>query len=250
MGRSVLGFLLYPVHAFLVDGTLVDTGTNRADKEFLSALKGRTITKIVNTHHHEDHIGNNRDIQDMFGIPIYAHMAALPYLENPRLNDLRLYQRIVWDWPKKSKGTAIGESIDAGHCHFRIIQTPGHTEDHICLYEPDKKWLFTGDLFCGTNYLQILETLKTLSQLEIKTIFCNLKGAVENGREALLKKISKMEQLRDRVINLRDKGLPPEKIRKKILGKEGAWNLITRGHYSKQNTIDSIFYGMRPDQIT
>jgi hypothetical protein len=95
-----------------------------------------------------------------------------------------------------------------------------------------------------------LETLKTLSQLEIKTIFCNLKGAVENGREALLKKISKMEQLRDRVINLRDKGLPPKKIRKKILGKEGIWNLITGGHYSKQNTIDSIFYGMRPDQIT
>lgn len=258
MGRSPLGFLLYPVHAFLVGDTLIDTGTNRVDKKFLSALKGRTIAKIVNTHHHEDHIGNNRDIQDLFGIPVYAHLAALPYLENPRLNDLRLYQRIVWDWPKKSKGTAIGESIDAGNYHFKIINSPGHTEDHICLYEPDKKWLFTGDLFCGTNfiylrrdenYLQIMETLKTLSQLEIKTVFCNLKGAVENGREALLKKISKMEKLRDRVINLREKGLPPEKIRKKILGKEDAWNLVTGGHYSKQNTIDSIFFGKRPDRI-
>jgi len=48
---------------------------------------------------------------------------------------------------------------------------------------------------------------------------------------------------------LREKGLPPEKIRKKILGKEDAWNLVTGGHYSKQNTIDSIFYGMRPDRI-
>jgi hypothetical protein len=88
-----------------------------------------------------------------------------------------------------------------------------------------------------------------LSQLEIKTVFCNLKGVVENGAEALLKKISKMEKLRDGVINLREKGLPSEKIRKKILGKEDAWNLITGGHYSKQNTIDSIFYGMRPDRI-
>ncbi|HMD13521.1 MAG TPA: hypothetical protein VKI62_02755, partial [Bacteroidota bacterium] len=81
------------------------------------------------------------------------------------------------------------------------------------------------------------------------TVFCNLKGAVENGREALLKKISKMEQLRDRVINLREKGLQPKSIRREIMGDEGAWNLITGGHYSKQNTIDSIFYGMRPDRI-
>jgi len=258
MGRSPMGFLLYPVYAFLAGDTLIDTGTNRAEKEFLSALKGRTIAKIVNTHHHEDHIGNNSDIQDLFGIPVYAHVKALPYLENPRLNDLRMYQRIVWDWPKKSKGTAIGDGIDAGNYHFRVIQAPGHTEDHICLYEPDKKWLFTGDLFCGTNfiylrrdenYLEILETLKKLSQLAIKTVFCNLKGAVENGREALLKKISKMEGLRDRVINLREKGLRPKSIRQKIMGSEGAWDLITGGHYSKQNTIDSIFYGTRPDQI-
>lgn len=110
MGWSPLGFLLYPVYAFLVGDTLIDTGTNRVDKEFLSALKGRAITKIVNTHHHEDHIGNNGDIQKLFGIPIYAHSSALPYLENPRLNDLRLYQRIVWDWPKKSKGTVIEPS--------------------------------------------------------------------------------------------------------------------------------------------
>ena len=258
MGRSPLGFLLYPVYAFLVGDTLIDTGTNRAGIQFLSALKGRTITKIVNTHHHEDHIGNNADIQELFRIPIYAHSSALPYLENPRLNDLRLYQRIVWDWPGSSKGTVIGKSIDAGNYHFEIINSPGHTDDHICLYEPDKKWLFTGDLFCGTNfmylrqdenYLEILETLKTLSQLEIKTVFCNLKGVVENGREALLKKISRMDHLSDSVMTLREKGLPPEKIREKILGKEDAWNLITGGHYSKQNTIDSIFYGKRPDRI-
>ena len=214
MGRSPLGFLLYPVYAFLVGDTLIDTGTNRADKEFLSSLKGqKRLTKIINTHHHEDHIGNNGDVQELFGIPVYAHKLALPYLENPHLNKLRFYQRIVWDWPKASKGEAVGSSINAGNYHFEVINSPGHTDDHICLYEPDKKWLFTGDLFCGTtfiylrqdeNYLQILETLKKLSRLEIKTLFCCLKGVVENGREALLKKIEKMERLRDNVLQLRD----------------------------------------------
>jgi len=258
MGRSEFGFLLYPVYAFLAGDMLIDTGTNRSGIKFLSSLKGKTVRKIVNTHHHEDHIGNNADVQELFGIPIYAHSSALPYLENPRLNNLRLYQRIVWDWPKKSKATAIGESIDADNYHFEIINSPGHTDDHICLYEPDKKWLFTGDLFCGTNFiylrqdedfLKILETLKKLSLLEITTVFCNLKGVVENGGEALQKKISRMEQLRDSVVNLRDKGMSPEKIRGKILGKEDSWNLITGGHYSKQNTIDSIVFEKRPDRI-
>ena len=257
MGRSPLGFLLYPVHAFLVGDMLIDTGTNRVDKQFLSALTGRVINKIVNTHHHEDHTGNNGDIQERFKIPIYAHPSALPYLKNPLLNVLRLYQRIVWDSPKASKGTAIGAGIDAGNFHFEVINSPGHTDDHICLYEPDKKWLFSGDLFCGTtfiylrrdeNYLQILETIKSLSRLEIETIFCNLKGAVENGNEALLRKIKKMEQLRDQVLKLREKGLSPQSIRQEVLGKEDARNLITGGHYSKQNTIDSILSGKRPDQ--
>lgn len=258
MGRSPMGFLLYPVYAFLVGDTLIDTGTNRAGIEFLPALKNRTIAKIINTHHHEDHIGNNADIQERFAIPIYAHALALPYLENPRLNKLRFYQRIVWDWPRPSKGDALGSGIRAGNYRFEIIHSPGHTDDHICLYEPDKKWLFTGDLFCGTtfiylrrdeNYLQILETIKKLSGVEIEIIFCNLKGVVKNGREALLKKIKKMETLRDDVLKLQEKGLPPKEIRQKVLGDEDSWNLITGGHYSKQNTIDSILSGKRPDQI-
>ena len=258
MGRSPLGFLLYPVYAFLIGDTLIDTGTNRAGREFLPALKNRKITQIVNTHHHEDHIGNNADIQEMFDIPIYAHPSALPYLDNPRLNSLRLYQRVVWDWPKPSKGLAIGSTVRAGAYNLEVIHAPGHTDDHICLYERDKKWLFTGDLFCGTafiylrqdeNFLQILDTLKKLSLLETDTLFCNLKGVVKNGREALLKKIARMEQLRDDVLHLKEKGLPLDKIRQKVLGNEGAMGFITVGHYSKQNTIDSIVSGKRPDQI-
>ncbi|HNY50095.1 MAG TPA: MBL fold metallo-hydrolase [Smithella sp.] len=258
MGRSPLGFLLYPVYAFLIGDTLIDTGTNRASREFLSVLKNRKITQIVNTHHHEDHIGNNAAIQEMFGIPVYAHPSALPCLDNPRLNNLRFYQRVVWDRPRPSKGQAIGSTVHAGIYHLEVIHAPGHTDDHICLYEPEQKWLFTGDLFCGTafiylrqdeNYLQILDTLKKLSTLETDTLFCNLKGMVKNGREALLKKIARMEQLRDDVLHLKEKGLPPDEIRQKVLGQEGAMGFITRGHYSKQNTIDSILSGKRPDQI-
>ncbi len=98
------------------------------------------------------------------------------------------------------------------------------------------------------NYLKILDTLKKLSLLEIDTLFCNLKGVVRNGKEALLKKIARMEQLRDDVLTLNEKGLLPDKIRKKVLGNEGVMGFVTGGHYSKQNTIDSIISGKRPDE--
>jgi hypothetical protein len=258
MGRAPLGFLLYPVYSFLVGDMLIDTGTNRAQKQFLAALKGMQIAKIVNTHHHEDHTGNNRSAQDLFGIPIYAHQSTLPFLDDPGLIDLRLYQRIVWDWPAPSKGTPIGSVIESGEYRFEVIPSPGHCEDHICLYERRKQWLFSGDLYCGAsfaylrrdeNFLMILNTLKNLSMLEINTLFCSLKGAVNNGRDALIRKINNMELLRDKVMGLHGRGLPPERIRREVLGKEDSWALITGGHYSKQNTIDSILTGKRPDKI-
>ena len=71
------------------------------------------------------------------------------------------------------------ETIDTGVFKLNVIWTPGHSPGHICLYEPDKKILFSGDHILptitphvglhpqsGTNplgdYLDSLERLKTL----------------------------------------------------------------------------------------
>lgn len=259
MGRSPMGFLLYPVNAYLAGDTLIDTGTNRAARPFLAALEGRKIGRVVNTHHHEDHIGNNRAVAERFGAAIYAHPAALPYLENPRLNRLRLYQRVVWQWPEPCTAQPLGDTVDAGEFRFNVIPSPGHTDDHVCLHEPDRRWLFTGDLFCGTSfiylrrdedYLVVLDTLKKLAGLDFDTIFCSLKGAVADGKEALRRKIARMEELRDRVLALHREGLPVARIRDHVLGHDGSWNFITGGHYSKWNAVASIVHGTRPDRIS
>lgn len=42
-----------------------------------------------------------------------------------------------------------GEVIEAGRYRFQVISTPGHSLDHICLYEAERGWLFTGDLLVG-----------------------------------------------------------------------------------------------------
>lgn len=135
MGRSIGSFVPYAVHAFLLGDTLIDTGTIYAQTEFARALENRHITTILNTHHHEDHIGNNHFFQSRFDATIYAPPDALDYLEHPHDLNLRFYQRFVWDWPEPSQGKPLEESITcAGHT-LEVIPSPGHCPDHICLYE-------------------------------------------------------------------------------------------------------------------
>ncbi len=38
-----------------------------------------------------------------------------------------------------------GDRIDVGGYHFQCLETPGHTQGHMCLYEPDQKILISGD---------------------------------------------------------------------------------------------------------
>lgn len=249
MGRSIGKFVPYFVHSYLLEDTLIDTGTGFAGVEFLSALKGRQINKIINTHYHEDHIGNNHSIQQKYSAEIFTHRESMPYIENPHNVKLRFYQKFIWGYPKGSKTKAIGNSIEIGRYQFRVIHCDGHSPGHICLYEPQKKWLFTGDMFCGIKniYLRrdedfnlLLESLEKLSNLEIDTIFCGLKGVVSNGGQALSEKIKYMKNLRDNIFSLHKTGLTSLQIRNKLLGREDLKFYITGGHFSKQNLTKSI----------
>ncbi|MBN2298987.1 MAG: MBL fold metallo-hydrolase [Deltaproteobacteria bacterium] len=249
MGRSIGAFVPYTVHAFLAGDTLIDTGTIYAQRELARALEGKRITTVLNTHHHEDHIGNNHFLQRRFNAQVYAPHDALGYLEHPHKIGLRFYQRFVWNWPEPSHGIPMGERITCPGYTFEAIPTPGHCPDHVCLYEPDRKWLFTGDIYCGraVRYLRAdedfhttLSSLKKIASLDIDTVFCCLKGAVPDGKGALLEKIGYMEGLKAKVIELHNQGASPVKIRQRLLGKEDAMFYLSNAHFSKQHVVDSI----------
>ena len=83
------------------------------------------ITHIINTHGHHDHVGANQDVK--------TATDALVYSANSQIADI-----VVSD----------GEVIQVGHLDLRVIATPGHTRDSICILAGNK--LCTGDtLFVG-----------------------------------------------------------------------------------------------------
>ncbi|WP_371802637.1 MBL fold metallo-hydrolase [Candidatus Lokiarchaeum ossiferum] len=249
MGKRLFGRLIYPVHCFVLEDTLIDTGSKSGRKEFLEALKKFQINTAIITHSHEDHIGNNQILQKRYNINTLAHKKAMEIIENPKLLKLLPYQKIAWKLPEPSTATEIGDHVSIGKYKLEVIYTPGHSIDHICLFEPTNGWLFTGDLFLGRkimylrkleSFYETLHSLRKLVALDVKTVFCGFKGIVKDGKEAIQGKITYMEQLRENVLSLAEKKYSAKQICRKTLGREDFMCYMTGHDFQKQHLIDQI----------
>jgi len=250
LARSLFGRGLYFTAAYWVDGLMIDTGCAHTVGELIPALNGYTIEQVVNTHSHEDHIGGNAAVSQRFGARIKAHPKALPVMASPREKQpLHPYQLIMWGYPRASFGTAVGDTVETSHHRFRVIHTPGHSVDHICLYEPDEGWLFTGDTYIGGRDTSlradydiwgILGSLKTLASLDV-SLLCTGSGSIrEQDSGALLEKIRYLEDLADRIHSLHDRGLGYGSMRRELFGREGLVAYVTLGHFSGKHLVRSF----------
>ena len=90
---------------------------------------GWTITQIVNTHEHGDHIGGNGPLVQKTGARILAHRNA-----KDRIAGMH-------------RGLAAGDVVKVGKTvELEALDTPGHTMSHICLRaHTGQPALFSGD---------------------------------------------------------------------------------------------------------
>ena len=100
-------------------------------KKCLAAAKDRgwTITHILNTHEHGDHIGGNKPVVAATGAKILAHANA-----NGKIPDM-------------DRGLNAGDVVKVGTgVELLVLDTPGHTMSHVCLLsKTDTPALFCGD---------------------------------------------------------------------------------------------------------
>jgi len=250
----------YWTTAYFVDGMLVDSGCAHSAPELLTALADEPLSCIVNTHTHEDHIGANGDLQSQRpGLAIYAHPLALSILADPRgMQPLHPYRRIFWGWPKPSQAKAVHDSatIETEHHRFQVVYTPGHSPDHICLYEPEQGWLFTGDLFvggkeralrAGYDIWGIIASLKRIADLPATKLFPGSAQVRDNPKQEIESKIAYLEDLGGRVLELHRKGWSVQAIVRALCGGPMQIEWITLGHFTRRCLVLS-YMGMNEDE--
>lgn len=247
MARSAGGIALRTTGVYLVDGLLIDTGPPNLGREFEVWATDLEIGQVVLTHHHEDHVGNSAMLERRMGIVPFASERALVRLVNPQ--PLEFYRRLVWGSPRAipQGGTQIvPPAIETRQFRFRVIETPGHSDDHICLYEEKRGWLFSGDLYISSHlkYVRadedvhlLLRSLEKVLALEPTRMFCAHRGEVAEPRQALRRKIDYLEELGGRIRALHRAGLSAEEIRKRLFPSPTLMEIITRGHFSRANFI-------------
>ena len=131
----------------------------------MAALKARawTLSHILITHHHDDHIEGVEALRKATGAKVCGSASDAHRL--PRL-DIAL---------------SNGDTIPFGADRLHVLDTPGHTVGHICFHLPASRLAFTADtlmaagcgrLFEGTP-AQMYASLARLAALPPGTLICS-----------------------------------------------------------------------------
>jgi len=248
MGRSIDGeTALYWVAAYLIGGILIDTGCDYSKKELAEFLKDKRVSLIINTHHHEDHIGGNALLAKQVGLKALAHTEAIPLMS--RMYDLYPFQVEIWGYPEPSTAAPIGTAVKEGDVSLRVIETPGHCRDHISLFEEERRVLFSGDIWVGErpkvarveeDVSELISDLRKFEDLKPKIMFASLGKVVPEPQQVIKRTRAYLEETRDEIRRLHSEGKSSEQILTELFGRESVLAQATQNQLSTKIFIESF----------
>ena len=127
---------------------------------------------ILNTHHHFDHVGGNKDLKKKYNSVVIGYKDDSYRI--PEI-DILLKDNQIWK---------------ADNFEAKIMHIPGHTTGHICFHFFKEKYLFTGDtlfsLGCGRlfegTYGDMFKSLDKIKKLPEDTkIYCGHEYTLQNS---------------------------------------------------------------------
>ena len=182
-------------HCYLLNGSeyslLIDTGLGICN--IFDKIKGLTELPVTAaaTHIHWDHIGGHKYFPDF-----YAHEAELNWLKGEFPLTMEQIKEMVVDRCDLPEGYDVNkyeffqgeparvlkdnDVIDIGGRFVQAVHTPGHSPGHMCFWEKERGYLFTGDLvykdtlfayYPSTDPEAYLNSLEKVSALPVTRVF-------------------------------------------------------------------------------
>ncbi|HBF37663.1 MAG TPA: MBL fold metallo-hydrolase [Firmicutes bacterium] len=182
-------------HCYLLNGSerslLIDTGLGIGNiYDEVRKLTGQPVTAVA-THIHWDHIGGHQYFPDF-----YAHENELNWLNGGFPLTMEQIKGMVVDRCDLPEGYDVnkyeffqgsparvlkdGDEIDIGGRSIQVLHTPGHSPGHMCFWEKDRGYLFTGDLvykdtlfayYPSTDPQAYLASLEKIAALPVQRVF-------------------------------------------------------------------------------
>lgn len=144
----------YIVHDETKEALIIDPGCyeTHEQEELDEYIKSNhlTVSLLLNTHCHIDHVLGNDFVKRRYNVPFLAHKleegllrAVKAYAPNYGFNR---YKEVIPD-----KFISEKDQVTWGKSQFDVLFLPGHSPGHLGFYNPDQKILISGDvLFEGS----------------------------------------------------------------------------------------------------
>lgn len=235
------------LYLFVTDGMLVDTGAHSFETKIIPFLKEASFDVVALTHSHEDHSGTAPWIQENLNIPIYISPLGIDICAQSA--PYPPYRKKIWGNRMGFKALPISDTIQSRKKEWKVLQTPGHADDHIALLDEETGTLFSGDLFVSPktkvimkseSIPQIMDSIRLVLNHDFGSMFCCHAGYIQDGQGKMKQKLEYLENLCGEVKHLEEKGLSIEEINQKIFRRTYPITSVSEGEWNSLHIITSI----------
>lgn len=145
---------------WLIDGGLMEERSQAVLGEGIQSLGcqfPQDVRGLLVTHGHIDHVGAAQAVLDNGG-DLLAHRREASegrsinfdesWLAHHGLPEHAMGRQDRWrpfTWPQPTRLVEDGQHLRWGRLNLQIVHCPGHTPGLVCLFEPQRKLLFTTD---------------------------------------------------------------------------------------------------------
>jgi glyoxylase-like metal-dependent hydrolase (beta-lactamase superfamily II) len=218
---------------------LVDTGMHEPGSRLhlqraldQAGLKVEHIRLIVCTHAHVDHCGEAPPLAERAGCEVWMHPNIAHAVARDREQDLTRRIEVArqsgvpeaplqrWVEQRRASGTGQsgtlhvdraltdGATVSTDLGDWNVVETPGHAPSHICLHQPERRLLISGDHLLGRVSLyfdagytpdpvgEFLDSLDKVSTLDARLAlsghgrpFTDVPGHITANRELVAQRL-------------------------------------------------------------